>query len=359
MEYCDGGEVFSMVAAKGRLSERAARRLFRQLVSGVAACHAVGVAHRDLKLENTLLAGTGGGGGDGGGGSGGPSAEGAAGGGGGVGGGEDADAARRWTLKIADFGYSKSLAGDSGPPISRVGTPSYIAPEILMYGGGGGGGGGGADEEGAGPPAVVGYDGRAADVWSLGVFLYVLVVGAYPFEPPVARAPSPAAARGQSPPHQPPPPPRNVVEVVRRILAAKYSYPPGSAPSALCRDLIARVLVPDPRRRLPLEAVRAHPWFLGIGVGVGEEADDPLPADVAESPALAVARARARESGAAAAVGDGGGAGVAPVMQSEADVREVVARARRGPEAVVVAADAMAAVVVAAAAAESKAEGGP
>jgi serine/threonine-protein kinase SRK2 len=294
MEYCSGGEIFLQVAQRGRLPEREARRLFRQLVSGVAACHAAGVAHRDLKLENALL-------GDG------------------------------AVLKIADFGYSKRMAGDSGPPVSRVGTPSYIAPEVLICGGGGGGG-----------QQEVGYDGRAADVWSLGVFLYVLVVGAYPFEPPVA-SPSPpaplppppaaAAADGQQSPGQapdpspspppPPPPQRNVVEVVRRILAAKYGYPPGLSPSAGCADLIARVLVADPHRRLPLEAVRAHPWFLGIRGGGGEgEGDDPLPADVAEDPAMAVARARQREQESGAAEG------ASRRWQTEDEVREVVAQAR-------------------------------
>jgi serine/threonine-protein kinase SRK2 len=56
MEYCAGGEVFARVAARGRLTEREARRLFRQLVAGVGVCHELGVCHRDLKLENALLA---------------------------------------------------------------------------------------------------------------------------------------------------------------------------------------------------------------------------------------------------------------------------------------------------------------
>jgi serine/threonine-protein kinase SRK2 len=85
------------------------------------------VCHRDLKLENTLL---------------------------------DGSTAPR--LKICDFGYSKSSVLHSQPK-STVGTPAYIAPEVLLK------------KE---------YDGKIADVWSCGVTLYVMLVGAYPFEDP-------------------------------------------------------------------------------------------------------------------------------------------------------------------------------
>ena len=80
-----------------------------------------GVCHRDLKLENTLL---------------------------------DGSPAPR--LKICDFGYSKS-ALDSQPK-STVGTPAYIAPEVLQR---------------------AAYNGHTADVWSCGVILYVLLVRTY------------------------------------------------------------------------------------------------------------------------------------------------------------------------------------
>ncbi|KAF3596981.1 hypothetical protein DY000_02026425 [Brassica cretica] len=104
-----------------------ARFFFQQLISGVNYCHAMQICHRDLKLENTLL---------------------------------DGSPAPR--LKICDFGYSKSSVLHSQPK-STVGTPAYIAPEILLR------------QE---------YDGKMADVWSCGVTLYVMLVGAYPFEDP-------------------------------------------------------------------------------------------------------------------------------------------------------------------------------
>jgi hypothetical protein len=260
MEFCSGGEVFARVARSGRLPEREARRLWRQLVAGVGACHEQGVCHRDLKLENALLD----------------------------------DSADPPTLKIADFGYSKSLAAAESDPRSRVGTPAYIAPEILHC---------------SGRPGDEGYDGRAADVWSLGVFLFVLVAGCYPFEDP-----------GR---------PRDVVEVVRRILAARYAFPPGLRVSPGCADLVARILVADPRRRLSLAAVRAHPWFLGVGTAAGDGdgaggggAADPLPPEIAEEPRAAVARHLARPP-----VGVGGGGGYASSS-----------RARRAPALVAAAA---------------------
>ena len=96
MEYAAGGELFSRVCAKGRFSEDEARYFFQQLISGVSYCHTMSICHRDLKLENTLL-------------------------------GTDGRAPR---LKICDFGYSKSGLINSQPK-STVGTPAYIAPEVL------------------------------------------------------------------------------------------------------------------------------------------------------------------------------------------------------------------------------------
>ncbi|XP_021668029.1 serine/threonine-protein kinase SRK2I isoform X2 [Hevea brasiliensis] len=127
MEYASGGELFEKICNAGRFSEDEARFFFQQLISGVSYCHAMQVCHRDLKLENTLLDGS--------------------------------EAPR---LKICDFGYSKSSVLHSQPK-STVGTPAYIAPEVLLR------------QE---------YDGKIADVWSCGVTLYVMLVGAYPFEDP-------------------------------------------------------------------------------------------------------------------------------------------------------------------------------
>ncbi|KAG2547474.1 hypothetical protein PVAP13_9KG103200 [Panicum virgatum] len=179
MEYASGGELFERICNAGRFSEDEARFFFQQLISGVSYCHSMQVCHRDLKLENTLL---------------------------------DGSTAPR--LKICDFGYSKSSVLHSQPK-STVGTPAYIAPEVLLK------------KE---------YDGKVADVWSCGVTLYVMLVGAYPFEDPDE--------------------PKNFRKTIQ------YSIPDYVHISPECQDLISRIFVANPATRITIPEIRNHPWFL-------------------------------------------------------------------------------------------------
>ncbi|KAJ0248854.1 Serine/threonine-protein kinase SRK2D [Hirschfeldia incana] len=185
MEYASGGELYDRICNAGRFSEDEARFFFQQLISGVNYCHAMQICHRDLKLENTLL---------------------------------DGSPAPR--LKICDFGYSKSSVLHSQPK-STVGTPAYIAPEILLR------------QE---------YDGKMADVWSCGVTLYVMLVGAYPFEDPAE--------------------PRDYRKTIQRILSVTYSIPEDLNLSPGCRQLISRIFVADPATRISIPEIKSHEWFL-------------------------------------------------------------------------------------------------
>jgi serine/threonine-protein kinase SRK2 len=185
MEYASGGELFDRILKKGKFCEAEGRYFFQQLISGVAHCHAKGVAHRDLKLENTLL---------------------------------DGGAVPR--LKICDFGYSKNAFIDSDPK-STVGTPAYIAPEVLER-----------------KP----YDGKTADVWSCGVTLFVMLCGKYPFEDKRK--------------------PRDFRSTILKIRSGDYAIPPGVELSAGCLDLIQRIFVVDAAKRIDIAGIRAHPWFL-------------------------------------------------------------------------------------------------
>ncbi|THF94475.1 hypothetical protein TEA_009483 [Camellia sinensis var. sinensis] len=162
-----------------------ARYFFQQLISGVSYCHSMQICHRDLKLENTLL---------------------------------DGSPAPR--LKICDFGYSKSSLLHSRPK-STVGTPAYIAPEVLSR------------RE---------YDGKLADVWSCGVTLYVMLVGAYPFEDQED--------------------PKNFRKTIHRIMAVNYKIPDYVHISQDCRHLLSRIFVANSARRITIKEIKNHPWFL-------------------------------------------------------------------------------------------------
>ncbi|KAH7566525.1 hypothetical protein JRO89_XS08G0178800 [Xanthoceras sorbifolium] len=249
MEYASGGELFERIGKcnAGRFSEDEARFFFQQLISGVSYCHAMQVCHRDLKLENTLL---------------------------------DGSPAPR--LKICDFGYSKvvltffsDLSGSSvlhSQPKSTVGTPAYIAPEVLLRQEYDGKLFGcltklqkcqGPFEEGTSEQQisifvsdyVPGYSSfhvsalvldnfheKIADVWSCGVTLYVMLVGAYPFEDPDE--------------------PKDFRKTIQRILSVQYSIPDAVQISRECRDLISRIFVVDPATRITIPDIRNHPWFL-------------------------------------------------------------------------------------------------
>ncbi|KAJ6997310.1 hypothetical protein NC653_013780 [Populus alba x Populus x berolinensis] len=185
MEYAAGGELFERICKSGRFSEDEARFFFQQLISGVSYCHAMQVCHRDLKLENTLL--------------------------------DDSPAPR---LKICDFGYSKSSVLHSQPK-STVGTPAYIAPEVLLR------------QE---------YDGKVADVWSCGVTLYVMLVGSYPFEDPAE--------------------PKDFRKTIQRVINVQYSIPDSILITPECRHLISRIFDADPATRITIPEIRNHEWFL-------------------------------------------------------------------------------------------------
>ncbi|PWZ44642.1 Serine/threonine-protein kinase SAPK10 [Zea mays] len=134
-------------------------------------------------------------------------------------------------------------------PKSTVGTPAYIAPEVLLK------------KE---------YDGKVADVWSCGVTLYVMLVGAYPFEDPdepknfrktiqvsFADLFTPAFSQLAAHPDQ-----TLTRSAWQRILGVQYSIPDYVYISPECQNLVSRIFVADPATRITIPEIGNHPWFL-------------------------------------------------------------------------------------------------
>ena len=175
IEYANGGDLCKYVRAKRRLDEDEARRLLAQIACGIHICHANNVVHRDIKLENCLL-----------------------------------DSRR--ICKIVDFGFSTAFR--PGQKLKTFcGSPSYAAPEIISR-----------------KP----YIGPPVDVWSLGVLLFGMLAGYFPFQGDTAD------------------------DLYRRVLRGEFKPP--NFISRESRDLLRRMLTVDPSRRATISDVLNHPW---------------------------------------------------------------------------------------------------
>lgn len=177
LEFVMGGELYDKIVQQVKLSENESRRYFQQLIDAVAHCHKKGVYHRDLKPENLLLDAYG-------------------------------------NLKVSDFGLSALTKQGDELLHTTCGTPNYVAPEVLSN---------------------QGYDGAAADVWSCGIILYVLMAGYLPFEE------------------------ADLPTLFRRISAAEFACPVWF--SAGAKTFIHKILDPNPKTRVKIEEIRKDPWF--------------------------------------------------------------------------------------------------
>ncbi|CAN1226849.1 Calcium-dependent protein kinase 17 [Linum grandiflorum] len=192
MELCAGGELFDRIIAKGHYTERAAASLLRTIVEIVHTCHSMGVIHRDLKPENFLLLN------------------------------KDESS----PLKATDFGLSVFYKpGEVFKDI--VGSAYYIAPEVLKR-----------------------KYGPEADIWSIGVMLYILLSGVPPFWAESEHGIFNAILRGQ----------------------VDFQTDPWPAISPQAKDLVRKMLNSDPKQRVSASQVLNHPWIKEDG----EAPDIPL-----------------------------------------------------------------------------------
>lgn len=127
LEYCQGGELYYYIYEKKRLELDECRNIFFQIVLGVKYVHSLNLSHRDLKLENILLADQ-----------------------------------KRTIVKLTDFGFIREFNPQSRKFLSTIcGTTVYMAPELLTG---------------------QKYSGFVIDIWSMGVILYTMLNGMLPFD---------------------------------------------------------------------------------------------------------------------------------------------------------------------------------
>ncbi|KAH7554201.1 hypothetical protein JRO89_XS12G0133600 [Xanthoceras sorbifolium] len=223
MELCAGGELFDRIIQRGHYTERKAAELTRIIVGVVEACHSLGVMHRDLKPENFLFI----------------------------------NHEEECPLKTIDFGLSvffrPALTKQVLDPLSCpmygykieqqinlanlcfivgetftdvVGSPYYVAPEVLRK-----------------------HYGQACDVWSAGVIIYILLSGVPPFWDETEQG------------------------IFEQVLKGELDFlsEPWPSISENAKDLVRKMLVRDPKKRLTAHEVLCHPW-----VQDGAAPDKPL-----------------------------------------------------------------------------------
>uniref|UniRef100_A0A0D9W770 Protein kinase domain-containing protein n=1 Tax=Leersia perrieri TaxID=77586 RepID=A0A0D9W770_9ORYZ len=194
MDLCTGPDLLDWLRLRcGQpVPEPDAAAVIAQIAEALAVCHRRGVAHRDVKPDNVLIDASDG----------------------------DGEAAPP-RVRLADFG-SAAWVGDGLSAEGLVGTPHYVAPEVVAGG----------------------EYGEKADVWSAGVVMYVLLTGGtLPFGGETAS------------------------DVFAAVLRGSLRFPPrlfsGVSPAA--KDLMRRMMSRDVYRRLSAEQVLRHPWIMSGG----------------------------------------------------------------------------------------------
>eukprot|EP00741_Cyanophora_paradoxa_P012435 tig00020610_g12014.t1 len=203
LELAEGGDLFERIlACGGRMPEAECARTVRQIAGALCHMHAQGIAHCDLKPENFLFV----------------------------------SKERGSPIKLADFGlvhFTREEREEAAQKPRRrealAGTPEYVAPEVIT-------------ERDYAPPA---------DMWSLGVIVYILLCGYFPFY-------------GET-----------LFQVFARVQSGTYDFPEEEwasiSPAAV--EVVRALLTVDPAKRMTAEQLLAHPW-----IPSAEACAPPLPA---------------------------------------------------------------------------------
>lgn len=202
-ELCTGPDLFSLLATHKRLTEADAASALACVLHCIAHCHRRGVVHRDIRAETFLQS-------------------------------QEDSMLGLLRVKAADLALAVEWKEDVDQPLKEVvGSLYYIAPEVLEQ-----------------------QYGAAADVWSAGILMYVLLAGKYPF-------------RGAS---------QHETFSLIRHAALDMNTAPWPHVSEAAKDLLARLLDRSATTRITAAAALEHPWLKEAAAavaapGVHPEAD--------------------------------------------------------------------------------------
>jgi len=183
LDLCTGGDLLTRLNGQRahHFDERSACKLVQTIVGAIHYCHQHRIVHRDLKLENLIFV----------------------------------DETPTSELKLIDFGLSGYLKDDE-PLTSPVGTPYYVAPEVMQ---------GEYDEK--------------CDVWSIGVIAYMTLSGRPPFDGKTAK---------------------DILRAVR-VASVKFQHKVFNGVSDEAISFIRACLTKDISARPSVADIMTHPWF--------------------------------------------------------------------------------------------------
>ena len=186
MDYAEGGELSLLLKDRGILSEDEAKKIFKQIYDAVCYIHGQNIIHRDLKPNNILFLDK-----------------------------------EKTHIVIIDFGISGMANGNQREKI-KAGTTSFLPPEIA------------SGEEYSSNPKI--------DIWALGIILYLMVQGCYPFDG------------------------KNTKEIVKSILRSKLEFSKKIKISNPLKTLIEGMLEKNYRFRIDDDSDLFNKWFNYTGV---------------------------------------------------------------------------------------------
>ena len=192
LELAKKGELFDYIKECGKFKEPMCRYIMLKLLSALKHLHSKGYCNRDLKPENIILG-------------------------------------SNFEVKITDFGFSTLLKGKDGDGklYTPLGTPGYIAPEIILN-----------------KP----YDGKQVDLFALFKINFIMLTSFPPFNHAMKSDLYYEKFLSN---------PRIYWKLISKILKNKNFF------SKEFIDLTTKMLSFDPKDRLSLDEVLKHPWFKG------------------------------------------------------------------------------------------------